>query len=80
MPRRTVHVKVTDEAHKNIHAFARKNGVTVSGLVEAFIAVTAGIDQGGELPVDMSPPTPAERLGGLVAHARQIDADRRARS
>jgi len=79
MSRRTINVKVERESHAAISEFARRKGVSLSGLIEAFIAVTTSIDAGSELPVDMTPPTPGERLAGLVDHARRIDAERRAR-
>lgn len=70
--RSALHAYLSDEAHSTWHRFARENGVSLTGLLEAIGAeLDAEIEANGNDPDRVRQPT--------VKAARRIDADRRRR-
>ncbi len=65
--RRAIHVFVSHDAHDGLRLFAQAHGVTVAGFLEAL----------GCALHDVDPPTPL--LRGVLAEAREVDAERRER-
>lgn len=65
--RRALHVFMSDDAHDGLRLFARAQGVTVAGFLEAL----------GVALYDVDRPTPF--LRDVLAAAQLIDAERRER-
>lgn len=65
--RRALHVLMSDDAHDGFRLFARANGVTVAGFLEAL----------GVALRDLDKPTPF--LRGVLTSAQAVDAGRRER-
>ena len=69
--RRALHAYLTPEAHDSWHDFAAENGVSVSGMLEAYGQELREIMEGNAKP--------RKDQVALVDSARKIDAVRRRR-
>lgn len=65
--RRALHVLMSDDAHDGFRLFAKANGVTVAGFLEALGLALHEVDR------------PPPFLRGVLIDAREIDAERRER-